>query len=152
MIHVPPGTVIIDAQNDFVIRDLTADGDSFVVARGGKGGRGNASFKGAQNQAARQFTRGDEGEHRVVIFELKAIADVGLIGKPNAGKSTLLSGWLETCRRHAGMVGDSSSALIALSLSMLQTSDFIGALPRLTAGAAGGISFSMLAVLPPAFR
>ncbi|MCA9142958.1 MAG: GTPase ObgE [Planctomycetaceae bacterium] len=91
VIHVPPGTVIIDAQNDFVIRDLTADGDSFVIARGGKGGRGNASFKGAQNQAPRQFTRGDEGEHRVVIFELKAIADVGLIGKPNAGKSTLLS-------------------------------------------------------------
>lgn len=91
VIHVPPGTVIIDAKNDFVIRDLTADGDNFIIARGGKGGRGNASFKSAQNQAPRQFTRGDEGEHRVVIFELKAIADVGLIGKPNAGKSTLLS-------------------------------------------------------------
>lgn len=91
VILVPPGTVIIDAKNDFVIRDLAGDGESFIVARGGKGGRGNASFKGAQNQAPRQFTRGDEGEHRVVIFELKSIADVGLIGKPNAGKSTLLS-------------------------------------------------------------
>lgn len=91
VIFVPPGTVIIDAKNDFVIRDLTSDGESFVVARGGKGGRGNASFKSAQNQAPRQFTPGDDGEHRVVIFELKAIADVGLIGKPNAGKSTLLS-------------------------------------------------------------
>jgi len=91
VIHVPPGTVVIDSRNDFVIRDLTAAGDKFVIARGGKGGRGNASFKSAQNQAPRQFTRGDDGEHRVVIFELKAIADVGLIGKPNAGKSTLLS-------------------------------------------------------------
>ncbi|MBC8351653.1 MAG: GTPase ObgE [Planctomycetes bacterium] len=91
VIHVPPGTVVIDAKNDFVIRDLTTDGDSFVVARGGKGGRGNASFKSAQNRAPRQFTRGDDGEQRIVIFELKAIADVGLIGKPNAGKSTLLS-------------------------------------------------------------
>ena len=91
VIHVPPGTVVIDARDDFVIRDLTADGDSFVIARGGKGGRGNASFKSAQNQAPRQFGRGDEGERRVVIFELKSIADVGLIGKPNAGKSTLLS-------------------------------------------------------------
>ncbi|HUG67297.1 MAG TPA: GTPase ObgE [Pirellulaceae bacterium] len=91
VIHVPPGTVVIDAKDDFVIRDLTADGDSFVIARGGKGGRGNASFKSAQNQAPRQFGRGDEGERRVVIFELKSIADVGLIGKPNAGKSTLLS-------------------------------------------------------------
>jgi len=91
VIHVPPGTVIIDAKDEFIIRDLTADGESFVVARGGKGGRGNASFKSAQNQAPRQFTRGEDGEHRIVIFELKAIADVGLIGKPNAGKSTLLS-------------------------------------------------------------
>lgn len=91
VIHVPPGTVIIDAKNDFIIRDLTGDGDSFVVARGGRGGRGNASFKAAQNQTPRQFTRGEEGEQRIVIFELKAIADVGLIGKPNAGKSTLLS-------------------------------------------------------------
>ncbi len=91
VILVPPGTVIIDVKDDFVIRDLTADGDSFVIARGGKGGRGNASFKGSHNQAPRQFTRGDEGEQRVVIFELKSIADVGLIGKPNAGKSTLLS-------------------------------------------------------------
>lgn len=91
VIQVPPGTVIIDAKDGFVIRDLTAEGESFVIARGGRGGRGNASFKSAQNQAPRQFTLGEEGEHRVVIFELKSIADVGLIGKPNAGKSTLLS-------------------------------------------------------------
>ncbi len=91
IIQVPPGTVIIDAKDEFVIRDLKAAGEQFVVARGGKGGRGNTSFKSAKNRAPRQFTRGGEGEHRVVIFELKSIADVGLIGKPNAGKSTLLS-------------------------------------------------------------
>src|SRR6056297_2503728 len=90
-LYVPPGTTVIDAEHGFVIKDLKQDGDSFVVARGGKGGKGNAHFKSSTNQAPRQFTRGDDGESRVVILELKSIADVGLVGKPNAGKSTLLS-------------------------------------------------------------
>ena len=90
-LYVPPGTTVIDAEQGFVIKDLKQHGDSFVVARGGKGGKGNAHFKSATNQAPREFTRGEEGESRVVILELKSIADVGLVGKPNAGKSTLLS-------------------------------------------------------------
>lgn len=90
-IRVPPGTVVRDVQHDLVLRDLQAPGDSVVAARGGQGGKGNARFKSATNQAPRESTPGGEGEHRFVQFELKLIADVGLLGKPNAGKSTLLS-------------------------------------------------------------
>ncbi len=88
---VPPGTTVIDAERHFVIKDLQRDGEQFVVARGGKGGRGNAHFKSSTNRTPRERTPGEEGETRLVILELKSIADVGLIGKPNAGKSTLLS-------------------------------------------------------------
>lgn len=91
VLFVPPGTTVIDADQGFVIKDLKRHGESFVVARGGKGGKGNTHFKSATNQAPREFTRGEEGESRTVILELKSIADVGLVGKPNAGKSTLLS-------------------------------------------------------------
>ena len=88
---VPPGTTVIDAEQHFVIKDLKQHGEQFVVARGGKGGRGNAHFKSSINRTPRECTPGEEGETRLVILELKSIADVGLIGKPNAGKSTLLS-------------------------------------------------------------
>ena len=90
-LYVPPGTTIIDAEEGFVIRDLVRDGDRLVLARGGKGGRGNMHFKTSTNRAPRERTLGTEGEVRQVILELKSIADVGLLGKPNAGKSTLLS-------------------------------------------------------------
>lgn len=90
-LYVPPGTTVIDAEDGFTIKDLIQDGDSVILARGGKGGYGNTHFKSATNRAPRQKTLGAEGEVRAVILELKSIADVGLIGKPNAGKSTLLS-------------------------------------------------------------
>jgi GTPase len=91
LILVPPGTLVLDAKEQFVLRDLVDPGDEFIVARGGKGGYGNNHFKSATHRAPRESTPGAEGEHRQLLLELKMIADVGLIGKPNAGKSTMLS-------------------------------------------------------------
>jgi len=90
-IFVPPGTIVIDTETGLTMKDLAEDGDTVVAARGGRGGRGNTRFKSSTNQAPRQATEGQDGEHKTLRLELKVIADVGVIGKPNAGKSTLLS-------------------------------------------------------------
>ena len=91
VIKVPPGTIVYDERGGFVLKDLARAGDQVIAARGGKGGKGNTRFKSSTNRAPRQFTPGAPGEERLLTLELQVIADVGLLGKPNAGKSTLLS-------------------------------------------------------------
>lgn len=91
VIIVPPGTLVLDTKRGHLLRDMKQSGDRVVVAKGGNRGRGNRHFATATHQAPREFERGGEGELRNISLELKLIADVGLLGKPNAGKSTLLS-------------------------------------------------------------
>jgi GTP-binding protein len=90
VLRVPVGTVIKDADKGDVIADLAKDGDRALLAKGGKGGIGNIHFKSSVNRAPRQFTRGEKGEARNLEMELRVLADVGLLGMPNAGKSTLI--------------------------------------------------------------
>jgi GTP-binding protein len=91
LITVPTGTLVKDAKRGHLLKDLVLHNDQVIVAQGGKGGLGNKRFATSTNRAPREFELGVTGETRDVLLELKLIADVGLIGKPNAGKSTLLS-------------------------------------------------------------
>ncbi|SYX82244.1 GTPase ObgE [Paenibacillus alvei] len=91
IVRVPPGTVVIDDDTKEVVADLTRQGQEVVIAKGGRGGRGNIRFATANNPAPELAEHGEEGQERWVILELKVVADVGLVGFPSVGKSTLLS-------------------------------------------------------------
>lgn len=91
ILEVPTGTMVFDEKHNLLLKDLKEDGDQFIVARGGFGGKGNVRFKSATSRSPLTTTKGEPGQERRVRLELRMIADVGLVGKPNAGKSALLS-------------------------------------------------------------
>ena len=91
ILRVPVGTLIIDETTGETVADLTSHGERALLAQGGKGGLGNLHFKSSTNRAPRQATKGEAGQYRALHLELKVLADVGLLGMPNAGKSTLIT-------------------------------------------------------------
>ncbi len=91
VIETPVGTMVFDEKHDLLLKDLKENGDEFIVARGGFGGKGNVRFKSATLRSPTFASPGEKGQSRKIRLELRMIADVGLVGKPNAGKSTLLS-------------------------------------------------------------
>src|SRR3972149_579243 len=115
-IKVPLGTIVYDFESNTLLADLIQEGDRVVVARGGRGGLGNAAFATSVNRAPKFAQPGEKGERRWVLLELKLLADVGIIGLPNAGKSTLISPVSATnCSPPGSMPRSSRPTVIVLS-------------------------------------
>ena len=138
LVPVPAGTVVRDRNTGETIGDMTCDGQRLLVARGGLGGRGNTCFRSSTNRAPRQSTQGQRGDGRELMLELKLLADVGLVGLPNAGKSTLMS----AISAASPKIGDYPFTTLHPSLGVVNADRWrrfvVADLPGLVEGAAKG--------------
>ena len=139
VLQVPPGTVIRDANTDELLADMTEEDQTLVLLKGGRGGKGNQHYASSRNQAPRIAERGEPGEERWLSLELKLIADIGLAGKPNAGKSTLLSVISEAKPK----VANYPFTTLQPSLGVVQLDNYetmvVADIPGLIEGAASGV-------------
>ena len=138
VLRVPIGTVVKDLTTEEIIADLTHDKEKILIAKGGRGGLGNQHFKSSTNRAPRQTTQGAEGETKEIHFELKVLADVGLLGMPNAGKST----FIRSVSAARPKVADYPFTTLHPNLGVVRVSDnksfVIADVPGLIEGAADG--------------
>ncbi|HED65988.1 MAG TPA: GTPase ObgE [Planctomycetes bacterium] len=139
VLEVPVGTLVIDAARGHLLRDLAKPGDRLVIAQGGRGGRGNTAFANSVRQVPRQAEKGRDGEEREVRLELKLAAEVGLLGLPNAGKSTFLAAVSEATPR----IADYPFTTLEPQVGVAPVGEFdtlvIADLPGLIEGAAEGV-------------
>ncbi|GKV68770.1 GTPase Obg [Sporosarcina sp. NCCP-2716] len=139
VVKVPPGTIVTDVETNEIIADLVEDGQTAVIARGGRGGRGNSRFVTPQNTAPELSEKGEPGVEREISLELKVLADVGLVGFPSVGKSTLLS----VISSAKPKIGDYHFTTLVPNLGLVETDDhrtFVMAdLPGLIEGAHEGV-------------
>ena len=142
ILKVPMGTLIIDEETEEVVADLVKNKESVILARGGKGGFGNSRFKTSTNRAPRKTTDGGEGEKFNIKLELKVLADIGLLGMPNAGKSTLIS----KISSAKPKVADYPFTTLSPNLGVVQSgfnSFVVADIPGLSPGASEGVGLGI---------
>ena len=143
VILVPVGTTVINVSTNEIIFDFTEKDQKVIVARGGKGGLGNARFKSSTNQAPRMTIPGEHGDERQIKLELRSIADVGLVGLPNAGKSTLISNVSEAKPKIADYPFTTLSPVLGVVKVDVDQSFVIADIPGLIEGAADGVGLGI---------